>query len=30
VGGTWLYANRGIGIIAPPIRFNCQPETTLV
>jgi predicted MPP superfamily phosphohydrolase len=24
------YANRGIGVIAPPIRFNCRPEVTLI
>jgi len=30
VGGMWLYTNRGIGVIAPPIRFNCRPEVTLI
>jgi predicted MPP superfamily phosphohydrolase len=30
VGGMWLYASRGIGVIAPPIRFNCRPEVTLI
>jgi len=25
----WLYTNRGIGVIAPPVRFNCRPEVTL-
>lgn len=24
----WLYTNRGIGVIGPPIRFNCPPEIT--
>jgi len=30
VGGTWLYVNRGVGMIAPPVRFNCRPEVTLL
>ncbi len=30
VGTMWLYTNRGIGVIAPPIRFNCRPEATLI
>ena len=30
VGNLWLYTNRGIGVIAPPIRFNCRPEVTLI
>ena len=25
-----VYVNRGIGVIAPPIRFNCRPEVTLL
>lgn len=25
----WLYTNRGIGVISPPVRFNCRPEVTL-
>ena len=29
VGSMWLYTNRGIGVIAPPVRFNCRPEVTL-
>lgn len=24
-----LYTNRGIGVVFPPIRFNCRPEVTL-
>lgn len=28
VGGLWLYTTRGIGVIGPPIRFNCPPEIT--
>jgi len=24
----WLYTNRGIGVIGPPVRFNCRPEIT--
>lgn len=30
VGSLALYTNRGIGVIAPPIRFNCRPEVTLL
>ena len=30
VGRMWLYTNRGIGVIAPPVRFNCRPEVTLI
>ena len=29
VGNTWLYTNRGLGLISPAIRFNCPPEITL-
>jgi predicted MPP superfamily phosphohydrolase len=25
---TWLYTNRGIGMIAVPLRLNCRPEIT--
>ncbi len=28
VNDMWLYTNRGIGMIAPPVRFNCRPEVT--
>jgi predicted MPP superfamily phosphohydrolase len=27
---TQVYVNRGIGLIAPPVRFNCRPEVTLL
>ena len=27
---TVVYVNRGIGLIAPPVRFNCRPEVTLL
>ncbi len=27
---TWVYVNRGIGLIAPPVRLNCRPEVTLI
>lgn len=30
IGSLQLYTNRGIGVIAPPIRFNCRPEVTVV
>ena len=29
VRGGWLYVNRGLGVIAPPLRLNCRPEITL-
>jgi predicted MPP superfamily phosphohydrolase len=28
VGEMWVYTNRGVGMIGPPIRFNCPPEIT--
>lgn len=28
VNDMWLYANRGIGVISEPIRYNCPPEIT--
>lgn len=28
VHNMWLYVNRGIGLIAPPVRLNCRPEVT--
>lgn len=30
VKGGQLYTNRGIGLIAPPVRFNCRPEITVI
>jgi predicted MPP superfamily phosphohydrolase len=27
---TLVYVNRGIGLIPPPVRFNCRPEVTLL
>lgn len=27
---TLVYINRGIGLISPPVRFNCRPEITLL
>jgi predicted MPP superfamily phosphohydrolase len=27
---TWVYTNRGLGVIDPPVRFNCRPEITLL
>jgi predicted MPP superfamily phosphohydrolase len=29
IGRMWLYTNRGIGIVSPPVRLNCRPEVTL-
>lgn len=26
VNQTMMYVNRGLGVIGPPVRFNCQPE----
>ncbi len=28
--GSYLYVNRGIGVISPPIRFLCRPEITRI
>ena len=30
VGKLAVYTNRGIGVISPPVRFNCPPEVTLL
>jgi uncharacterized protein len=30
VGTMYQYTNRGIGMIAPTVRFNCRPEITLL
>ena len=30
VGGLQVYTNRGIGVVTPPVRFNCPPEVTLI
>lgn len=30
VGDMRLYVSRGVGLISPPIRFNCRPEVTLL
>ncbi|MDZ4742132.1 MAG: metallophosphoesterase [Verrucomicrobiota bacterium] len=29
-GNTRMYVNRGLGSIAPPVRFNCRPEIALI
>ncbi len=29
VGNMYQYTNRGVGVIDPPVRFNCPPEVTL-
>src|SRR5574341_27976 len=29
VGEMFQYTNRGVGMINPPVRFNCAPEITL-
>ena len=28
VNESWLYTNRGLGMVSLPIRFNCPPEIT--
>jgi len=28
IGRLQLYTNRGLGVISPPLRFNCPPEIT--
>jgi predicted MPP superfamily phosphohydrolase len=30
LAGMRLYTTRGIGVIGPPLRFNCRPEITLL
>jgi predicted MPP superfamily phosphohydrolase len=30
VNETWLYTNRGLGVISIPFRYNCPPEVTLL
>jgi len=30
VGNLQAYTNRGIGMVAPPVRLNCPPEVTLI
>jgi predicted MPP superfamily phosphohydrolase len=30
VNDTWLYTNRGLGVISVPLRLNCPPEVTLL
>jgi predicted MPP superfamily phosphohydrolase len=30
VHDTWLYTNRGLGVISVPLRYNCPPEVTLL
>jgi predicted MPP superfamily phosphohydrolase len=30
VNQTWLYTNRGLGVISVPMRINCPPEITLL
>jgi hypothetical protein len=29
-GPAWIYTTRGVGVIGPPVRFNCPPEVTEV
>ncbi len=28
VNEMWVYTNRGLGVIPPPVRLNCRPEIT--
>ncbi len=30
VGDGFLYTNRGLGMVFPPVRFHCRPEITLI
>ena len=30
IGGLQLYTNCGLGVVTPPVRFNCPPEVTLL
>jgi predicted MPP superfamily phosphohydrolase len=27
-GPMWVYTTRGVGLVSPPVRFNCPPEIT--
>jgi predicted MPP superfamily phosphohydrolase len=27
-GQMWVYTTRGVGLVSPPVRFNCPPEVT--
>lgn len=29
VGDMFQYTNRGVGMLSPPVRFNCRPEITI-
>jgi predicted MPP superfamily phosphohydrolase len=29
-GASWVYTNRGLGVVDPPLRLNCRPEITLL
>ena len=29
-GPAWVYTTRGVGVIGPPVRFNCPPEVAEV
>jgi predicted MPP superfamily phosphohydrolase len=28
VSDMWVYTNRGLGVVSPPVRFYCRPEIT--
>jgi predicted MPP superfamily phosphohydrolase len=30
IEGRWLFVNRGLGEIFPPVRINCPPEMALL
>ncbi len=30
IGGMRLYVSTGVGLISPPVRFNCRPEVVVV
>jgi uncharacterized protein len=30
LGNLQIYTNRGLGMVAPPVRLNCPPEVTLI
>lgn len=30
VNDSWVYTNRGLGMVSLPIRYNCQPELTKI
>ncbi len=30
VGRSWIHVTRGVGVVAPPVRFHCPPDVSLI